>query len=56
MAEELDSNSLKPNEEIEKKKKLKKYTFQFIITSINVIFLYFLIKYVIYPSIYTVFY
>ena len=51
MVEETDNKLLKP-----KKTNVKKYTFQFFITSINIILLYLLIRYVIYPILYTVFY
>jgi len=50
MVEDINNDLPKPNN------KTKKYTFQFIITSINVILLYLLIVYVIYPILYTVFY
>jgi hypothetical protein len=51
MVKDINNDLSKP-----KKTKLKKYTFQFIITSINVILLYLLIRYIIYPILYTVFY
>ena len=36
--------------------KIRKYSFNFLVTSINIILLYFLIKYVIYPIFYTILY
>jgi hypothetical protein len=52
MAEVID---LEPTQRELNQKNLKKYTFGFITTSINIILLYLIIRYFIYPIIYTIY-